>query len=591
MTERTTRAEPAVIDRPAANRGRHPAVAGIASALLLVMAYEPVGAWWLAWVALVPLMLLARDNRRSTRDLALGAWAGGLVFWLIAVEWVRKSDPGAWPGWLAMAFLLSLFWPAFVLLTRVAVRGLGVPMMLAAPAAWVALEFFRAYYPINGFQWFYLAHSQARQTWLIQFIDLTGAWGLSFLVALGNAWIVSLLTLPLLRPTPRGIRLTKPQTVRLAIFLGLLVAALIYGAVRLGSARFEAGPRLALLQSDVPQDFRRPRNPNAILREFEALVDQAVSVPKAERPDLIVWPETMFPGHWIEIDPDLPNDVFERQLRLLHSTDSPESWRRIGDDVRRLLHDWTDRVGIPMLVGITSYEFRREGLRRFNAVILFRPGSRDVQFYRKIHLVPFGEYIPLVESFPFVLAFTPFDPTHLPSLDSGPGGSAFTLDGLRFGAVICFEDGVPQVARAVMRANGPEPRLLVNISNDGWFRATAAHRLHLDNSVLRAVEFRVPVARAVNTGISAIIDGNGRVLAELPEARKGVLHGRVPLDPRGSFYRAAGPWLPWSCVGLTIAALPLAAIRRRQRRTAGNSGATVAPNRPSDPGDLPAPRT
>ncbi len=560
--------------RSTAPQGRHPAVAAIASALLLVLSYEPVGAWWLAWIALVPLMLLVRSNHRPTRQVLLGAWAGGLVFWLIAVEWVRKSDEGAWPGWLAMALILSLWWPAFVGLTRIAVRGLGVPMMIAAPAVWVALEFVRAYYPLNGFQWFYLAHSQYQQLWLIQFVDLTGAWGLSFLIALCNAWIVGLLTLPLFRPSPAGPpRLSRPMLARTAIFVGLIVASLTYGAVRLGSARFEPGPRLALLQSDIPQVFNRPRDSEDILRQFNELIRKAIQVPEAERPDLIVWPETMFPYAWADIEAGLPDDEFQRQINRFHSDGTPDFWRQRQEAVSQILHDWTNQVRIPMLVGINSYEFRRAGLGRYNAALLFTPGTKELQAYRKLHLVPFGEYVPLVQTFPQILALTPFDTEHLPSLDPAPVPTTFTLGNRTVATVICFEDSVPQVARRVMNAGSQSPDVLLNLSNDGWFRGTAAHRLHLANSVFRAVEFRVPVARAVNTGISALIDGNGHVLAELPEAKEGVLAITAPLDPRSSVYQIAGPWLPRVCLGLTLAAIPLAWLRVRQRSR--NFGAIV----------------
>jgi apolipoprotein N-acyltransferase len=557
--------------------GRHPAVAGILSAILLVMAFEPVGAWWLAWVALVPLMIMARSTRRSTRQLALGAWVGGLVYWLSAVEWVRKSDPGAWPGWLALALVLSLFWPAFLLLTRIAVRGLGVPMMLAAPTIWVSLEFFRAYYPLNGFQWFYLAHSQYQQLWLIQFIDLTGAWGLSLLIALGNAWIVSLLTLPLFRPGPAGPRLNPAQIVRTLIFSGLLVSGLIYSAARLGSARFEPGPKLVLLQSDIPQDFNRPRPANKVLETFRGLLQEAMDETGDERPDLIVWPETMFPFPWSEIDQGLSDAELQRQIHRFNPEGTPEYYRERKVFVAKLLHEWTDRMGVPMLVGIDRQEFRLNGLGRYNSVMLFEPGSEKTQFYRKLHLVPFGEYVPLVQSVPFILRFTPFDAEHLPSLDPSPETSVLKLGDHTIATVICFEDSVPQVARRVMLAGTRQPDLLLNISNDGWFRGTAAHRLHLANSVLRAVEFRVPVARAVNTGISAFIDGNGRVSAELREANEAVLVGQVQLDPRTSFYLETGPWLGWLCAAFTFAMLPLAAIRSIQRRRASvNSGATGA---------------
>jgi apolipoprotein N-acyltransferase len=166
----------------------------------------------------------------------------------------------------------------------------------------------------------------------------------------------------------------------------------------------------------------------------------------------------------------------------------------------------------------------------------------------------------------------------MPSLDPGPGPSTLNLGPWRFGTPICFEDSVPHVARRLAAApNGHPTDVLLNLSNDGWFRGTAAHQLHLASSILRAVELRMPVARSVNTGTSALIDGNGTVLASLdppardapPNAAEGVLTVEVPLDPRTSFYMRTGDWLPIACLALCLGSVPIAlglALRDRRRR-------------------------
>lgn len=551
---------------------------------MLVVSFDPVGAWWLAWVALVPLLLAIRSPVQSTGRLALGAWAGGLVFWLIAVEWVRKSDPGAWPGWLAMALVLSAFWPAFAVLTRLAVRGAGIPLMVAAPAVWVSLEFLRAYFPLNGFHWFYLGYGQYRSTWLIQVSDLTGVWGLSFLVVMVNAWVVNVLTQPLMRPTPKGTRLTGPQTVRLAVVVLSLLGSTIYGAWRTSTANFTKGPRLLLLQSDFPQIFDRPYEPAVLLGTFQQLIAKGLDSSEPP-PDLIVWPETMIPFWWVEIDPDLPRAEFERQVREDDPKVAPEAWEERRNRTAEYLHRYTDDVGIPMLLGINSHVFRPEGKRHYNSAVLMMPGENATQAYHKMHLVPFGEYVPLVDLAPWILRLTPFDANYMPNLDPGDRASTFEFGPWTLASVICFEDSVPQVTRRVMTGGEHEPDLLINLSNDGWFRGTVAHQLHLVNSMFRAIEFRVPVARAVNTGISGLIDGNGRVLASLPAAKAAPLTVNVPLDGRTSLYASWGPWLPVLCVVLTVLSAPMAALRRRRARVTGV--ATVTPADGPSPGELP----
>lgn len=547
-------------------RGPHPAALGVASGLLLAMAYEPFGAWWLAWVALVPFLLLVRGGRPAG-SAYLGAWLGGLAFWLIAVEWVRASDASAWPGWLALALVLSLWWPASLALIRVMVRRLGLPMMLAAPAAWIGVEYVRGLYPLNGFQWFFLGHSTYRLLPMIQVADLTGAWGLGVLVMLANSWAVELVERPRTAESPKGKRRpTRGLVVRSAVVAGAIGGSLVYGSARLSGSKFEEGPRLALIQSDIPQVFGGgPRAPE-VVAVFRRLVDRAL----ADRPDVVVWPETMYPRGWIDIDPNLTADEFDRQVASIDPEGDPRLWERASELYRDELRGLVNDSGVPMIVGINSYLFRPEGLSRHNTALLLEPGRDESQSYHKRHLVPFGEYVPLVETVPMVLALTPFEADHMPNLDPGTGPSTLSTGGWDFSAAICFEDSVPQVARVLAGGSGDEaPDVLLNLSNDGWFRGTAAHQLHLANSILRAVELRVPVARAVNTGTSALVDGNGVVREMLPppergampNAAEGVLTVDVPLDPRTSVYARAGDWLPIGCLTLALGCLPVAAGR------------------------------
>ena len=258
-------------------------------------------------------------------------------------------------------------------------------------------------------------------------------------------------------------------------------------------------------------------------------------------PDLIVWPETMFPMGYVEIEDGLDRAEFARQVASINPDGSPPWWRRRAAEGPEILGQWVELTGVPMLFGINTYHFRREGLGRYNTALLMRPGGGGVQMYHKLHLVPFGEYVPLVETVPWVLALTPFDADRMPGLQPGPGPTALEVGPWRLAAAICFEDSVPQVARALVAGNGDRPPdVLLNLSNDGWFRGTAAHRLHLANSVLRAVELRVPVARAVNTGISAVIDGDGRVLEALARGGRGRPDPGDPARPEGEPVRPLG---------------------------------------------------
>jgi apolipoprotein N-acyltransferase len=176
--------------------------------------------------------------------------------------------------------------------------------------------------------------------------------------------------------------------------------------------------------------------------------------------------------------------------------------------------------------------------------------------------------VPLVVTFPWLTVLTPYRGEYVPSLAFGAGPRWLELGPYRFAAAICFEDTVPQVARRFFSEvpDGRQPDVLVNLSNDGWFGGSSEHEMHLAASIFRAVEFRVPLARAANTGISAIVDGNGRVLQALHTLEEGVVSGVVPLDDRTSHYTVWGDWLGLSCLAVTIGLVPLGLFRPRAAR-------------------------
>jgi apolipoprotein N-acyltransferase len=219
---------------------------------------------------------------------------------------------------------------------------------------------------------------------------------------------------------------------------------------------------------------------------------------------------------------------------------------------------------IPMMVGSSIYELKPSSFLKFNSAILFRPGLSN-QYYHKLHLVPFGEYVPLLKTFPWLIRLTPYRGTRLHFLDHGKEPTWFDLGPYRLATVICFEDTLPHVVRQFFAEipDKRQPDVLVNLSNDGWFKSTSEHEMHLAASVFRCVENRVPLARAVNTGISAVVDGNGRIIKTLGKLQRGVLIDTVPLDSRVSFYSQWGDWLGLFCLASTIGMILLGTFSPR----------------------------
>jgi apolipoprotein N-acyltransferase len=541
---------------------RHPLVAGLASGLLLWTSFPPAEWSWLAWIALAPLFWLVtlRDDRLRSY---LGAWAGGLVFWLLAVSWVRLCDSDAWMGWILMASVLSLWWPGFLALCRWTVFRLDVPLIIAAPIIWVGLEYVRAYF-FSGFPWYYLGHSQFRFLFVIQIADLAGSLGVSLLIAIVNVFIIDVLTLPLLSRTKAGPRLTARQNIRLCLVTILLGTTLCYGVFRVSTAEFHDGPRLALLQSNIEQSHKTFGDPFKNLADFEKLVERALS--RKERPDLIVWPETAYPFGFITVNPAVDAKSLENQVRSIPAKKPilVSEWLEKQKDVTEHLHRWTDRIKVPMLVGTGLYDHQPGILNHYNSAILFEPSLRTLSFYHKMHLVPFGEYIPFIQTLPCLTYLTPYRGDKPPSLSFGTEPRSLVLGPYRLAVTICFEDTIPQVIGRFFNAvqDGHPPDVLINLSNDGWFHNSSELDMHLAIAVFRAVEHRVPLVRAVNTGLSAMVDGNGEIRAVLPKEIDDVLSVTVPLDDRTSFYSRWGDWLGLSCVAITIGLMPIGIVRK-----------------------------
>jgi apolipoprotein N-acyltransferase len=488
------------------------------------------------------------------------AFAGGLLFWLPTLQWMRLGHPAMYAAWGALSFYLALYFPLFVALARVAVWRFGVPLTLAAPIVWVGLELLRGYL-MTGFSWYYLAHTQYRWVELIQISDLLGAYGVSFLVALVSGCAAELLpvvVLARLRLLPAsssaaGIRAVS-GTGRIVRVVGCLVVfglALGYGYVRRSGNEFKPGPRVALIQGNFtsavkhdPQDFPK------IQRRHEHLTVLA----QRDQPDLIIWPETMFRWPLLET----PLDVSDERLKEMHPDLPLEQLRDLG--VRKKLAALGQTTGAALVIGLETLAVDAERVRTYNSAVLIRPDGTLAGRYDKLHRVVFGEYIPFVETFPWLRNLTPFG-AHF-GIDAGRACAVFDHKGFRFSPIICFEDTVPQLVRTIMNTTvEPTPTgprrvdFLVNLTNDGWFHGSSELDQHLITAAFRCVECRTPMVRAVNTGISAFIDGDGVIRRKAmglkngePKLEEAVVVDNVPLDTRRSLYLTGGDWFPGVCL-------------------------------------------
>ncbi len=573
---RSDRSVEEIIDT--ARRSPTPARGAIAlsmlTAVLLWAAFTPLDWGPLAWLALVPLIQLVRLPQPSPRMYRY-VYLGGMACSLVMLQWMRLGDVMMYPAWFALAAYVALYFPVFVGLSRVAVHRWRIPLSIAVPVVWVGLEFARAHL-LSGFAWYFLGHTQHEWTRLVQISDVFGTYGVSFLVALGNAVLAGLAppsvwrrlgVVQLDQPVAEDTKTFRPiwSVAALLVLLGLTLG---YGTLRRADARFEAGPRVALVQGNFPSTLKRDANSwEDMFHTHNALTGLAVQ----QQPDLIVWPETMFTWPLMSYAAGMTDE----QLTDVHPQIPAQSWK--SDEVQGALLDLSQKSGATLILGIETLEASPDSLRRYNSAVLVNGDSGVSGRYDKLHLVPFGEFVPLGEQLPFLQQIFGFMGD--PPLSRGERIHFFNVDGARLAPVICFEDTVPHLVREIVAAGQQEGRqvdCLVNLTNDGWFHGSSELDQHLITASFRCIETRTPMVRAVNTGISAIIDGDGLVrepekfidydamrTGEAPrttmrdpdtgryhKSLNAALVGYIPLDPRQSLYTRFGDWFAIFCAAV-----------------------------------------
>jgi apolipoprotein N-acyltransferase len=450
------------------------------------------------------------DPRRGTLlgAASMAAAAATGLFWMSCITF---------PAYLGIVVYLALYGAAFGAGAAVIRRGAGgwaFPWLAAA--LWAALEFLRAR-AFTGFPWLLAGSVWAGLPAAMGLADLGGVFLVSFATVLVAALVAA--------EKPEGLR--RRGVLAAAAALAALGYGLASSSVHRPASADQPSPPLAVaaVQPLVPFKVGPKADPEAMLREQQALTAPIEPGSIA----LLIWSETMVPGDLLEEAPGRLAPI--ARAKRCH-----------------------------FLAGGVIHE--KDADRAFNSAILLAPDGRIVGRYDKRHLVPFGEYVPWGGHFPgaggiFQLIGTTFT----------PGDAARplpALDGVPLGLSICYEDAFPHLAR---RDAARGARLLVNLTNDSWFRRSSEARQHLALSAFRAVETRRPLVRATNTGITAMADADGRITAPAEGAlwQKGLARFQVPVAAeRRTLYVRAGDAFAWACVAAAAAALLAGILHRRQ---------------------------
>lgn len=535
-------------------------------AALLAACLPPLEWDFLLPLALVPWLSFVAAPTLAGRWPWLRLYFAGAAYFFLVLHWLRLPHVGAAVGWVVLSLYLACYVPLWAWVSRTAVHRLSVPLAVAAPIAWMACEWLRCTL-LTGFSMACLGHALYRRPLFIQTADLGGAQLVGagvMLAGIAARWLIL-----------RGLKLPTPgETWRSPAACGVVLTAMLgYGALRLSETPVPATEkplRVALLQGTVIEKIdMSAEERDAILPQYDRLSKAAAAL----HPDLIVWPEAILrhPNHAVAVADDEvwrnappptavpPADPSKEPPRFVR-----KDVERAADDSRRFVAGLADRYATPTLVGVGLVEVGPTSWASFNASALAAPGGTVQSWYRKVHLVMFGEYVPFADANPWLYEVLPLHG----SQRSGPAEQPLMrLGDERIAVDICFESTIPTFIRSQVRRSGETPTILVNQSNDGWFHRSSEVELHLACGVFRAVECRRVFLTAANAGISAAIDPYGRVLAEAPRGAEHMQVVSVRTSIGDSGYLWWGDLLSQAAAAACL--LALLAARFRSRRSDG----------------------
>lgn len=533
-----------------------PWLAAISSGVLYAACFAPFNLTWFCWIALTPLIAAVWFSGTESRhiwlrNLLLGYVAGLTFFWIV-FSWLTTVTI---LGWFVLEFYMAIYfaiwaclcgllrprsrkqrtaaskWDQMLMQARSAATAARSPwtkssnnlrLAFILAAAWTTLEWLRGWV-FSGFGWNGLGVALHDYWPLIQIAELTGVAGLSFLVAFANVIVLTTAYRLVVEARTRMMRPHFDFTLTMAAIVGVLIFGL-----RATQVSPSAKPlRVAAVQANVPQHQKfDPQFTRKIFDQFRRLSE--IALRSNPPPELLVWPESSMPGPVL-----------------------------IDQDSYKFVMDLAASAGTDLLLGTIDEE---DG-DVYNAALLVSDGGERVQMYRKLHLVPFGEYVPGRHTVPLLAQIVgdqvPGD------FKAGKEYTVFTLTNsdVHVAPLICFEDTIGELTRQFVlpTETSPGANLLVDMTNDGWFQHSAGSHQHLANAIFRCVETGRPMLRAANTGVTCFVNQFGRVTQMLSDETgstftEGVLTGEisVPTEYELTFYARHGELFAKACAVITL---------------------------------------
>jgi apolipoprotein N-acyltransferase len=498
------------------------------SGFLLILIFPKFNYEILAWVALVPLFWAIRG--KSPSQAAFLGFITGFVFFTGILYWIQVvlTQYGNLPAPISLIIVLvltaylGLYIAAFAFFLNWLIGKTQITPVIWGPSLWVSFEYLRGIL-LSGFSWEMLGYSQFQNLSMIQIADITGVYGVSFMVVLVNAALYRM---------AEGVRERRWKLSFQEITAAGMVLAVcgIYGYFRLVElSTIPSGKKsykVAVVQGNIRQDIKWDAQFQEETIKIYADLTRGL---QPDHPDLILWPETAAPFFFQNTTP-------------------------LQSGIMDLAH----QMNAPFILGAPASERKGPRIHLYNSAFLVSPEKKIVGRYDKVHLVPFGEYAPLAG----LLGFTGGIIGAMGDFTPGPGVYPLSLPWGKFGVLICYEAIFPNLTREFVKQGG---EFLVNITNDAWFGRTAAPYQHFSMVALRAVENRVFIARAANTGISGIINPSGRVTKASGLFTREAFSDKIYLNVSPTFYTRFGDLFSYLCIGFIIAVLIILRLPRGHR--------------------------
>lgn len=471
------------------------------SAFLLVISFPKFDLSIVSWIALIPLLYVIQ-GKSVYRTFLIGWLCGvifytGLIYWIVVVTttYGKLSYPLGILVMLLLVSYLSLYFGCALAGAQFIEKKTSLKVSMCLPFIWVTMEYLRSFL-FTGFPWENLGYSQYRSLLLIQCADITGVYGITFLIVYINTTLYLLL---------RGITTKIIPYKEITFAILLLIATTLYGKVRLTEMKkltdSSTAIKVGLVQANIDQNIKW----NLAFRKYAMEVHQALTLKaREENARLVIWSEASTP-FYLQSEPDYQHLIFSI----------------IGE------------TSTYLLLGSPVYDQRDGRWHNFNSAFLLSPHSKIVGRYDKIHLVPYGEYVPLKRFFPFIDKMV----EGIGDFHSGETITLLNLPEASCGVLICYEIIFPDLTRRFVKQGA---HFLTNITNDAWFGNTSAPYQHLSMVVFRAIENRRSIARAANTGISALIDATGEIKTSSTLFTETLITGTITILHLSTFYTTYG---------------------------------------------------